>query len=99
MAINWDYFCDVVADEMGCARSRISWSSLIEHIPESEREDMPHIRIDFDGGMEEYHLCAIPFNRDYESAVFTGRSFMFMLKDAVEAVENGTWKPRCFHRY
>ena len=97
--MTWDYFCDVVADEMGCARSRISWSSFIEHIPESEREDMPHIRVDFDGGREEFHLCAVPFRCDYASAVSTGKNFMFMLKDAVEAVKHGTWKPTGFHRY
>lgn len=97
--MTWDDFCDVVADEMGCARSRISWSSFIEHIPESDREYTPHIRVDFDGGREEFHLCAVPFRRDYASAVSTGQNFKFMLQDAVEAVKRGTWKPTGFHRY
>lgn len=97
--MTWDYFCDVVADEMGCTRSRISWSSFIEYIPESEREDMPHIRVDFDGGREAFRFCAVPFRCDYASAVSTGRIFMFKLKDAVDAVGNGKWKPSGFYRY
>lgn len=97
--MTWDYFCDVVADEMGCSRSRISWSSFIENIPEGEREDMPHIRVDFDGGRDEFHLCAVPFRRDYDAAVSTGRHFMLMLENAVDAVKRGTYKPTGFYRY
>lgn len=90
--MTWDYYCDVVAEEMGVPRKRISWRSFRKYIPEEQRESTPHIRVDFDGGREEFHLCAVPFRCEYGSAVETGKAFACLLLRAAREVEKGTWK-------
>lgn len=97
--MTWDYYCDVVAEEMEVPRRRISWSSFRQYLPEEERENMPHVRVDFDGGREEFHLCAVPFSCTYDSAVQTGKAFSCLLLRAAREVEQGTWTKTKWHIY
>lgn len=87
-------FCNLVAYYMGLPEDqlkRLTYTKLVDVFP--DRKDIAdHIRIDFDGGRPEFHLVACPFELTEDVARTVGQTFTFMLKRAVKAVENGTWK-------
>ena len=87
-------FCKRVAYHMGLPEdqyNRLTYMKFGEYFPDN-KEFASNIRVDFDGGRPELHLVACPFDLTEEVARNIGQTFTFMLKRAVKAVEDGTWK-------
>lgn len=87
-------FCNRVAYHMDLPEDqykRLTYTKFGEYFPEN-KEFATNIRVEFDGGRPEFHLVACPFELNEEVAITIGQTFVTMLKRAVKAVENGTWK-------
>lgn len=94
MKLSPEDFVKRIADHMGLPEDqykRLKYMKFGEYFPEN-KEFATNIRVDFDGGRPEFHLCACPFELNEDAARAIGQSFTYMLRKAVKAVEEGTWK-------
>lgn len=94
MKLSLEDFVKRLAYHMGLPDNqykRLTYTKLGDVFP--DRKDIAdNIRVDFDGGRPEFHLCACPFELTEAAARAIGQSFTYMLRKSVKSVEEGTWK-------